>query len=76
MTRLTLERRQVWIYLACITAGLVSGGLFPDLGDLFEVWLWPVLGLLLDATFVLAAVSERWIETVVGRDVWRERLAW
>ena len=52
MNRLTLERRQVWIYLAAILAGLLLGGRFPGLAPLFESLLWPVLGVLLYTTFV------------------------
>jgi arsenite transporter len=51
-TRLTLERRQVWIYLAAILAGLALGRVQPAMALAFEVLLWPVLGLLLYATFV------------------------
>jgi arsenite transporter len=49
--RLTLERRQVWIYLAAILAGLVVGGAAPDVASVAEVVLWPTLVLLLYATF-------------------------
>jgi ACR3 family arsenite efflux pump ArsB len=52
MNRLTLERRQVWIYLAAIAAGLVLGSARPALGPAFESLLWPVLAALLYATFV------------------------
>lgn len=52
MTRLTLERRQVWIYLAAILAGLLLGGAAPQVAPLFEWLLWPVLVLLLYVTFV------------------------
>ncbi len=52
MDRLTLERRQVWIYLAAIIGGLALGGLRPDIGPHLETALWPVLAVLLYATFV------------------------
>lgn len=52
MNRLTLERRQVWIYLAAITAGLALGSAVPALRPTFEALLWPVLAALLYATFV------------------------
>ncbi len=52
MNRITLERRQVWIYLAVIIGGLLLGTLAPGLGPGFEVLLWPVLAMLLYATFV------------------------
>ncbi len=52
MNRLTLERRQVWIYLSAILAGLALGSLQPALGPRLDTLLWPVLGLLLYTTFV------------------------
>ncbi len=52
MDRLTLERRQVWIYLAAIICGLLLGSAVPGITPYFEVFLWPVLVLLLYATFV------------------------
>lgn len=52
MDRLTLERRQVWIYLAAITGGLLLGTVAPGVGPRFEILLWPVLAALLYTTFV------------------------
>ena len=52
MDRLTLERRQVWIYLAAIALGLGLGSAAPGIGPRFETLLWPVLAALLYATFV------------------------
>jgi ACR3 family arsenite efflux pump ArsB len=52
MNRLTLERRQVLIYLATIAGGLVLGSARPDIGPRFETLLWPVLAALLYTTFV------------------------
>lgn len=52
MTRLTLERQQVWFYLAAIVIGLLVGTLAPGAGHVFEALLWPVISLLLYATFV------------------------
>ena len=52
MDRLTLERRQVWIYLATIVGGLILGSQWPAVGPHFETLLWPVLAALLYATFV------------------------
>ncbi|MFN3324533.1 MAG: arsenic resistance protein [Bryobacteraceae bacterium] len=52
MDRPTLERRQVWFYLAAILAGLLVGGAWPGAGVYFEALLWPALMLLLYATFV------------------------
>ncbi|MCA1803901.1 MAG: arsenic resistance protein [Xanthomonadaceae bacterium] len=52
MTRPTIERQQVWIYLCTILAGLVLGSLRPEIGTIFEMLLWPVLGALLYSTFL------------------------
>lgn len=52
MDRLSLERRQVWIYLAAIAAGLLLGYVQPAVGPSFEALLWPALALLLYASFV------------------------
>lgn len=52
MNRLSLERRQIWIYLAAIVGGLWLGTVAPGVGPRFEVLLWPVLAALLYTTFV------------------------
>lgn len=52
MDRLTLERHQVWIYLAAIVGGLVLGNAQPSLASRFEALLWPILAALLYTTFV------------------------
>lgn len=52
LDRLTLERRQVGIYLIAITLGLGMGTAVPAVGPIFEALLWPVLVLLLYTTFV------------------------
>ncbi len=52
MDRLTLERQQVWIYLAAIAGGLALGDARPDIGPYLETLLWPVLAVLLYVTFV------------------------
>jgi ACR3 family arsenite efflux pump ArsB len=52
LNRLALERRQVWLYLAAIAAGLALGTALPATAPLFERLLWPVLALLLYATFL------------------------
>lgn len=52
MNRLSLERHQVWIYLAAIVGGLSLGTLAPGVGPRFETLLWPVLAALLYTTFV------------------------
>ena len=52
ISRLTLERQQVWIYLVAIVAGLILGSFEPELGMVFKALLWPVLGVLLYTNFV------------------------
>jgi ACR3 family arsenite efflux pump ArsB len=52
LDRLTLERRQVWIYLTAIFIGLALGGSIPQAGAAFEKLLWPALMLLLYVTFM------------------------
>jgi ACR3 family arsenite efflux pump ArsB len=51
MTRIDLERRQIWIYLAAILAGLGLGLSLPSLAEPMEVALWPLLGVLIFMTF-------------------------
>jgi arsenite transporter len=52
LNRLTLERCQVWIYLAAIIGGLLVGSGWPRVNHPFEALLWPTLMLLLYTTFV------------------------
>lgn len=49
--RLWLERRQVWVYLGAVAAGLALGSAAPGTGAVAEVLIWPVLVVLLFATF-------------------------
>ena len=51
MSRDTLERQQVWFYLAAVVLGLLAGTLWPEAGHAAEALVWPVLALLLYATF-------------------------
>ncbi len=51
MTRETLERRQVWVYVAALAAGIAVGARVPQAAPLFEALLWPCLAVLLFATF-------------------------
>jgi arsenite transporter len=51
LTRHEIEKYQVLIYLITITTGLVVGLTFPRIGEVLEIALWPVLGLLLYTTF-------------------------
>lgn len=58
MTRQSLEKYQVLIYVASIAFGLTFGSLFPKLRPLFESLLWPFLGFLLYATFTQTSLSK------------------
>ncbi|WP_340638695.1 hypothetical protein [Vreelandella lionensis] len=51
MIREQLEQQQSWIYLAFIVLGLCLGLLAPEQVAALEQALWPLLGLLLYATF-------------------------
>ncbi|MFC4259819.1 arsenic resistance protein [Marinobacter lacisalsi] len=46
-----LEKHQVWLYLTNILAGMSIGWAWPAVTTTFEALLWPVLGVLLYATF-------------------------
>ncbi|QCF28100.1 arsenic resistance protein [Hydrocarboniclastica marina] len=46
-----LERHQVWIYLLAILSGILTGWSWPEVSAVFELALWPMLGVLLYATF-------------------------
>lgn len=52
MDRLTLERHQLWLYLAAISAGLGLGYSLPDLTAALERLIWPTLIALLFCTFL------------------------
>lgn len=49
--RAALERHQVWCYLLAVVLGLILGTLRADVGHVAELLVWPVLALLLYATF-------------------------
>ncbi len=51
MTRQALEKFQILAYLAAIASGLAVGLFLPSLPDAMTVLLWPLLALLLYATF-------------------------
>ena len=51
MTRQTLEKYQVLVFLSAIGCGLMVGSRFPERLAPMETMLWPVLALLLYATF-------------------------
>lgn len=46
-----MEKHQSWLYLMFITLGLALGIEAPDFAEPLEQWLWPLLGILLYATF-------------------------
>ena len=46
-----MERQQSWIYLVSVLAGLGLGLVRPEAAARFETLLWPLLGVLLYATF-------------------------
>lgn len=52
MDRLTVERHQVWIYLAAIVVGLLLGSAWRGASHGFAMLLWPTLMLLLYTAFV------------------------
>lgn len=74
VTREALERHQVWWYLVAAVSGLVLGTVLPDIGGSLDFLVWPVLALLLFATFSqvpLAAIPEtfrdgRFLATVIA----------
>jgi ACR3 family arsenite transporter len=51
MARETIERNQVWVYLAAIVTGLLVGSAAPGLSSAMEALLWPSLATLLYVTF-------------------------
>ncbi len=57
MSRQNLEKYQVLLYLAAILAGLLAGVSYPGLKAVLEPLLWPVLGLLLYATFTQVSLT-------------------
>ena len=57
MTRQSLEKFQVFIYVGAILSGLIVGSASPGIGKALESALWPILGLLLYATFTQVPLS-------------------
>lgn len=57
-SRATLERRQVWVYLAAVALGLTVGTLLPPVGHAADSLVWPVLALLLYATFTQIPLAD------------------
>lgn len=52
MTRLTLEKNQLFVYLLAISLGVILGINAPQTSSLLAIMLWPLLGVLLYATFI------------------------
>lgn len=57
MSRELLERFQVWFYLAGAVLGLALGSLSPSIGATVEALVWPVIAVLLFATFTQIPVT-------------------
>ncbi len=47
-----IERHQVWVYVACVVAGLALGTAVPAVAALLGVLVWPALAVLLAVTFL------------------------
>lgn len=60
MTKQSLEKYQVLIYLAAIFIGLLFGITSQETGSIFEILLWPTLGILLYSTFTQTSFSKIW----------------
>lgn len=58
MTRASLERHQALVYLAAIVSGLILGAGFSGGMAALEFLLWPLLGLLLYATFTQVPLTQ------------------
>lgn len=85
MTRQTLEKYQVLVYLAFIAMGLALGSALPQRVGVLKVLLWPLLGALLYVTFTqvpLTQLRAAWRDTrflaaaVVGNFVLLPLIAW
>jgi arsenite transporter len=58
MKRETLERQQVWVYLAAIILGLALGSVASALAPTLELLLWPALAILLYVTFTQVRLDQ------------------
>jgi len=85
LKRETLEKYQVFIYLAGILLGLLVGVKFPEQSQILEWALWPLLGMLLYTTFTqvpLAHLREAFSDSrfmlaaVIGNFVVLPLIAW
>ncbi|MEX0951715.1 MAG: arsenic resistance protein [Gammaproteobacteria bacterium] len=57
MSRLALEKNQIWLYLAGIIAGLLFGKPATAISGYLELMLWPTLALLLYSTFTQVSLT-------------------
>jgi arsenite transporter len=57
LTRQSLEKHQVFIYLTAIFAGLIIGFTSSGIGTVLKSALWPVLGFLLYTTFTQVSLT-------------------
>lgn len=62
-----LERNQIWLYAAGLLLGAALGLVLPGLGSSLEVLIYPVLGVLLYATFLEVPFGEIRRSFVNGR---------
>lgn len=72
MDRFTLERHQVWLYLLAVVLGWAAGRMWPSFTPLAAALLWPLLALLLLATFAqipLLRVRQAWRDARFARAV-------
>ncbi|KAA0691292.1 arsenic resistance protein [Halopseudomonas laoshanensis] len=85
LDRSSLEKNQLRLYLGAVAMGLLLGSLLPGIKPWLEILLWPMLGLLLYATFVQvpllhlrqALVDRRFIAAVlVGNFLFLPLAAW
>ncbi len=58
MTRDQLEQSQIWVYAAGLLLGAALGLALPVLGSGLEVFIYPVLGVLLYVTFLQVPFRE------------------
>lgn len=58
LTRLQLERGQIFFYLVAITLGAILGWNVPAVAPVLEKLLWPVLAALLYVTFAQVPLLE------------------
>jgi len=70
LKRETLEKHQVFFYLTGIVLGLAVGIKFPEGSGVFELALWPLLGILLYTTFTQVPLAHLREAFVSSRFMW------